>query len=131
MRKYPHLHWLKVPTLPLPVSWLFLSLLSFSGLQFSSFLFPLHFFLLITQLFDCLWPSVFSCIPKCGALLENPVCSVSSAGSKEESTQILLTEAPAPHGHQYWSKFHFAASTQSKNLHQEKSTKAASSKKIF
>jgi len=54
-----------------------------------------------------------------------------SAGSKEEFAQILLTEAPAPHGHQDLSKFHFAASTRSKKLHQEKATKAAISKRIF
>lgn len=93
LQKCPYLHCLKVTTLPLscvlPGCFCHLSLLSFSGLQFSSFLSPLHFFLLITQLFSCLWPSVFSCIPKCGTLPGNPVCSVSSAGSKEEFTQTL------------------------------------------
>lgn len=113
------------------MSWLVLTLLSFSGLQFSSCFFSLHFFLCITQLLSCLWPSVFSCIPKRGILPGNPVCSALTAGSKEDFTQILLTEAPAPHGHQDVSKFHFAASTQSKKLHQEKTTKALSSERIF
>lgn len=64
MENCPHLHWLKFITLLLS-SVLVVSALSFSvlSLGLSSFLFPLHFFLLITQLLGCLWPSVFSCIP--------------------------------------------------------------------
>ena len=97
----------------------------------SSFFFSVPFFHLIIYLLGCLQPSVFSCIPKCGILPGNPACSALSAGSKEEFAQILLTEAPAPHGHQDLSKFHFAASTQSKKLHQVKTTKGVSSKRVF
>lgn len=120
---------------PFPVSWLFLLCLPPFFLWVLIFFFPLPALFLPPHnpafrlplaicifLHSQMWHSPWKSCMFCFAL---------SAGSKEEFTQILLTEAPALHDHQDLSKFHFAASTQSKKLHQEKTTKAVSSKRIF
>lgn len=119
METCPPLHWLKFTALLSSV--LAVSAFSFSGLVFfplpppflpphnPAFRLPLAICIfLLSQMWHFPWKSCMFCF---------------KFWQQSRIYSILLSEAPASHGHQDFSKFYFAASTQAKSCIKRKQQK--------